>query len=123
MATCEERVQNSYEQRMADLRQLWTAYCQGKEDVEELGNIYEYGLCFDFVGSGTFEGQSEGYYRYQLSWGGPADEFRFYPRQWRIEYWFLDWFDGAKWIPNGYDRAFLMELYDWFEGAGMCDKH
>jgi hypothetical protein len=60
---------------------------------------YEYGLCFDYVAPGTFNDQDEGYWRYQLSWGGPSDEIRFYSSDgkhlYKAEYWFLDWFDGA----------------------------
>jgi hypothetical protein len=78
----------------------------GDEDgyVKDLGNLYEYGLCFDYVAPETFEGQKEPYWRYQLSWGGPSSEFRIYGNTtgeysasiYRIEYWFLDWFDGAN---------------------------
>ena len=58
------------------------------------------GLCFDYVDPGTFTDQREGYWRWQLSWGGPGDEFRIYINPdksvHRIEYWYLDWYDGAK---------------------------
>ena len=58
------------------------------------------GLCFDYVDPGTFTDQLEGYWRWQLSWGGPGDEFRIYINPdksvHRIEYWYLDWYDGAK---------------------------
>ena len=58
------------------------------------------GLCFDYVDPNTFTDQEEGYWRWQLSWGGPGDEFRIYVNPdksvHRIEYWYLDWFDGAK---------------------------
>ncbi len=57
------------------------------------------GLCFDYVDPNTFTDQKEGYWRWQLSWGGPGDEFRIYINPdksvHRIEYWYLDWFDGA----------------------------
>ena len=57
------------------------------------------GLCFDYVDPDTFTNQKEGYWRWQLSWGGPGDEFRIYVNPdksvHRIEYWYLDWFDGA----------------------------
>ena len=47
----------------------------------------------------TFDDQREGYYRLQLSWGGPSDEFRIYTDMNKkihdIEYWYMDWFDGA----------------------------
>ena len=58
------------------------------------------GLCFDYVDPDTFTDQKEGYWRWQLSWGGPGDEFRIYVNPdksvHRIEYWYLDWYDGAK---------------------------
>ena len=57
------------------------------------------GLCFDYVEPETFTDQKEGYWRWQLSWGGPGDEFRIYVNPdksvHRIEYWYLDWYDGA----------------------------
>jgi hypothetical protein len=105
------------------LNTLWKAYCKGEEDVEDLGNIFEYGLAFDYVAPGTFNDQEEGYWRYQISWGGPSDEFRFYSSSpsdgpYRIEYWFLDWFDGASITLKGKELDLLRELWDWFEGAG-----
>ena len=99
--TCQERVDAHLESRMDDLKTLWENYCKGKEDDDEdLGNIYEYGLCFDYCPAGTFSDQREGFFRYQLSTGGPGDEFRFFADATRdvhrIEYWVLDWFDGAS---------------------------
>lgn len=59
-----------------------------------------YGLCFDYVEPETFTEQLEGYWRFQISYGGPSEEIRFYysagaSRPYRIEFWYLDWFDGA----------------------------
>jgi hypothetical protein len=58
-------------------------------------------LSWDYVEAGTFADQEQGYYRLQLSWGGPSDEFRIYTTQYAdeidvIEYWYMDWFDGAS---------------------------
>jgi hypothetical protein len=57
------------------------------------------GLCFDYVEPKTWPDQLEGYWRWQLSWGGPGDEFRIFVNPdksvHRIEYWYLDWYDGA----------------------------
>ena len=62
--------------------------------------LSEYGLSFDYVEPGTFNDQETGYFRYQLSWGGPSDEFRIYLNYDglidHIEYWYLDWYDGAS---------------------------
>jgi len=57
-------------------------------------------LGFNYVEPGTWPEQLEGYYRWQFSWGGPSDELRGYVNEYgelhRLEYWFMDWHDGAK---------------------------
>jgi len=57
-------------------------------------------LGFNYVEPGTWPEQLEGYYRWQFSWGGPSDELRAFVNRddsiHRLEYWHLDWFDGAK---------------------------
>ena len=86
--TCQQLVQEQFEGRLEDL----------KVTDPENENYIE-GLCFDYVEPGTFNDQLEGYWRWQLSWGGPADEFQIFVNPdksvHRIEYWYLDWFDGA----------------------------
>jgi hypothetical protein len=77
----------------------------------------EYGLSWDYVAPGTFEGQRRGYFRWQLSWGGPSDEFRFFVDEnfgvCRVEYWFIDWFDGARRvIRRGADFDLLSEIWE-----------
>lgn len=175
--SCEERKQEHFQSRMDDLRLLFGAYQQGRDEeeglclwrcdskgcadegetwfnpkrgpdagglffsddcgscgepgelVEELDNVgrfHEYGLAFDYVAAGTFRDQSEGYFRYQISWGGPSEEFRFYANAqdhscYKVEFWFLDWFDGAKVNPQGADREFLMELWEYFREVGTVD--
>lgn len=87
------------------------------EDVRE--ELYEYGLDFEYVDT------NEGYFRYLLSTGGPGDEFRFYTnlnyQPYRIEYWFLDWFDGASITLDG-EEFDLMENFftDLFIESGIC---
>ena len=66
----------------------------------EYSDLFEYinqtALSWDYVDG---EGRDSGYYRLQLSYGGPSDEFRIYVNRDKeidiIEYWFMDWFDGA----------------------------
>ncbi len=123
--SCEERVQERLESRLEDLR-TWF----GPESIDtearldgDGSDFYEYGLGFWYTAPGTFEDQNEGYWCYQLSWGGPGDEFRFFSsgpefEPYRVEYWFLDWWDGAKRILTGEDLDILLEVWAWFEGAG-----
>lgn len=122
--TCEQRIDHHLQGRIDDLRRLWSAHVDGREAADDLGSLHEYGLCFDYVASGTFEDQREGYFRYQLSWGGPSDEFRFFANPdlscHRIEYWFLDWFDGAHRVLTGNHEALLLCLWQWFCDCGSA---
>lgn len=97
--------------------------CNGEgtldENVPEYGSLFEYGLSFDYCYP---ENHRPGYFRYQLSWGGPSDEFRIYADKrseynwviWKIEYWFMDWFDGASKTLHGEDEKFMEELLTGF---------
>ena len=81
--TCAERVAEEWKDRQKDLK-----------DPE-----YD-ALCIDYVAPHTWENQKEGYWRWQFSWGGPSDELRGYVNEHkelhRLEYWYLDWGDGAS---------------------------
>ncbi|EKS35370.1 hypothetical protein HMPREF9696_02642 [Afipia clevelandensis ATCC 49720] len=107
--------------RIHDLHQLWEAYQLEYED-SGVETIFNYGLAFDYVAPGTFGDQREGYFRFQLSWGGPSDEFRFFVNLdhscHRIEYWFLDWFDGTSITCRDGDESFLLELWELFREVG-----
>ena len=122
--TCEERINKHLKDRLEDLRTLLNAE---DNETEELGSLNDYGLCVDYVEPGTFEDQKEGYIRYQLSWGGPSDEFRFFINPdgsiHRIEYWFLDWFDGAHRVLNGEDYDLLANIYEFGYFQGTLEKH
>lgn len=98
--TCKEGVQEAMYSRLKDIETLYTAE---EQYTEELGSLYEYGLCIDYVEPGTWKNQVKGFTRYQLSFGGPQEEFRIYDNSERAEFWFLDWFDGAmSVVPNRY---------------------
>lgn len=90
--TCKELVREKFNQVEQD-------YQEASEDLFDYANSTA--LSWDYVEPGTFEDQEEGYYRLQLSWGGPSDEFRIYTIGDTleidvIEYWYMDWFDGAS---------------------------
>ena len=83
------------EQACIDLvEDKWTTRAEDLKDPD-----FE-ALCFDYVEPHTFNDQPEGYWRWQFSWGGPSDELRGYVNEHkelhRLEYWYLDWFDGAN---------------------------
>lgn len=73
-----------------------------EDDIRDTGRdrFNEYALDFSYVASNTFSDQPMGYARYQISYGGPSTEIRFYcdaeRKPFRVEYWYLDWFDGAS---------------------------
>lgn len=121
---CKVSVGREMRKRIHDLHQLWTAYQQGYEETGDADTLGNYGLSFDYVAPGTFDDQREGYFRYQLSDGEPSDEFRFFVNLdlscHRVEYWYLDWFDGALMLP-AMEKPFLMEIWEWFRETGSVE--
>lgn len=96
---CIDLVQERFEDRIKTIEELLNTLYEGKEEDFD-GGFFNLGLGFDFVPAHTFDDQEEHYFRWQLSWGGPSDEFRAYTDNQnninRIEYWYMDWFDGAS---------------------------
>ena len=79
-----------------------TEWAKEKERLNAMTDteIRDYPLCFDYVEADFFandrgEHTHEGYSRYQMSYGGPQDEIRFYNDN-TVTYAFLDWGDGAE---------------------------
>lgn len=102
-----------------ELRALEKAMHQGGDEGEaaweELAN---FGLSFDYVAPHTFHKQPRGYWRWQLCWGGPSAEFRFFgtPLRYevvldRIEFSFQDWFDGHTRKLTGLDEQLVGRLF------------
>jgi len=124
---CKAGLPENLKGRIEDLKTLWDSECKGEENTEDLGNLNEYGLCFDYVAP---EGYRRGYFRYQLSWGGPSDEFRIFASgsgyRWivdKIEYWFLDWFDGASRKLSGKNFKLIEEIFqNFFVEVGCVDS-
>lgn len=115
---CKKRVGYHLRGRLADLRRINEPATDDEPDGAEVVSFSEYGLGFDYVPAGTFSDQKEAYFRYQLSWGGPSDEFRFFVNPdltcHRIEYWLLDWFDGAHRVLSGDAEYLLSKVWDHF---------
>jgi hypothetical protein len=124
--TCEQRVDSELEGTLVDILKLWNMkYDNPDAEDYELGTLANYGLGFDYVAPHTFEDQDTGYFRWLLSSGGPSDEFRFYasptPHGWvvnQIEYWFLNWFDGAHRELHAKDKTLLVNIFNDFNSMG-----
>lgn len=121
---CRAKVRRAMRNRLRDLRKLWNMYKRDPEAYDDdVGNFSEYGLCFDYVAPGTF-GNRQGYFRYQLSTGGPGDEFDFYANfndynrkfdVYKIKYRYLDWYDSADVTLKGEDEELMMEIFEFFD--------
>lgn len=111
--------------RAEDFR-FWMDNGTDAEDNEH-GSFYDYGLSVDYVAPEPLDddirGYKEGYLRYQISWGGPSEEIRFYFDQFgkvtRIEFVYLDWFKGVGFDVTKEDWA--QWLWDWFKDTGTVE--
>lgn len=94
--TCAERVSPSAKYVDGEIRRMLDEVYSGAEDPE----LYNYGLSLDWSVKVDGNDESGICYVWLLSWGGPSQEIRAFFRPmarepYRVEYWFLDWFDGA----------------------------
>ena len=124
--TCKELVNekfNQVEQDYKDADQYFNDYDNATEgeqiamkviDKHKGDYFREYEDLFDYVNQTALswdyveaeDEENPAYYRLQLSWGGPSDEFRIYTIGDTLEidvidYHYMDWFDGAS-IPVSY---------------------
>jgi hypothetical protein len=107
--TCKNRISEEWENTCKD----WEEH---KNDNTYLNESFI--LSVDKVEPNTFENQKKGYKRIQFSWGGPSDELRVFEKYGnidRIEYWFLDWFDGAS-IDVSNDKT-AQDIVDYYNQA------
>ena len=120
--TCKDRIEEQWRSTQADIGAMllgedWDTYKEANGyDGDGHEAFSEYGLCFDYIA--PVEGD-QGYYRFQMSWGGPSDELRFFgTREGQvhvIEYWFMDWFDGASLRVT--DDKHAQAVGEWFAGC------
>jgi hypothetical protein len=111
-----ERGLRHLESRKADINVFMKA--DDLENTGELGSFFDYGLHFDYVE--IYGKKKNDYFRYQLSYGGPSDELRFYADG-DIDYVFLDWFTGVGFSVTGEDWAEWLE--NWFKDCGLMNFH
>lgn len=130
--TCEQRINKEYITTTGILYDLWEYAQENDPDdyhPKHETNLYEYGLSLDYVEPGTFQNQERGYFRYQLSYGGPSDEFRFFIDEvgnpYKIEYWFLDWWDGASRTLRNENETLLKEIFEFLtceDALGIIER-
>ena len=112
------------DERLDDIRKLLDA---GGEYVEDIGELYEYGLCFGAVEEECEDCGTElfSYYRYQISYGGPAEEIRYRPwgDSWRCEFVYLEWFKGHTIRLTGDQHNTAIELLDAHLDCGGWNSH
>ena len=111
--SCKERVRPSYRRACGDLTIIFSVMDgsatpeQSSKYMEEYGYqdptevICNYGLSIDYILPDKESGVHKGYLQWLVTWGDPGIEWKFYfvpgeDEPYRIEYWFLDWYDSAK---------------------------
>jgi len=123
--TCKQRWGCKYKSTMHTISQLWKLYRKDPEAYHpDLGRFDEYGLCFDYVAPNTFKEQRRGYFRYQITSGGPSEEVRFYADgdgdRWtvdNVEYWF----DGHGEKVRGSNYEMMKEIFQNFAECGTIE--
>lgn len=142
--TCAELVQGKFDELVNEWEKArrfyweWEEATEGEQcamkaidkhngdDFHGYDDLYDYVnqncLGWHYVAPFTFEDQRAGYYRLQLSYGGPSDEFRIYVDDEKnicgVEYWYMDWFDGA--CVNA-DKEDVVN--DVIESFMMCERY
>ena len=138
--TCKERLARNFSRTMIELRDIVERPSPKDKVAQEL---MQYALGFDFVAAGDV-GNKIPFWRWQLSWGGPQDEFRFpyedsvtkytgdaarafssddglvYAgvHKQRCEYWFLDWGDCAHCNVLGHDLTIMRKVLRYYVETG-----
>ena len=108
--TCEERIDGELEERVGELKHVMDQRCNPFKDI--YGDSYN--DVMDWLDTWSIGYGDDPHYRakrLELSWGGPSDGFRFF-EDGTIEYYFQDWFDGARRRLYGNDYDTLKRLYN-----------
>jgi len=117
---CKDRVLGHWQSRRKDLEEFRNAGPETDYTNSEGYELYEYALCFDYVEQ---VGKNPGYWRYQISCGGPQEEIRYYAGKdipsdgylgdmTCVEFWLLDWWDGAPVELTGDDLELALWVFE-----------
>lgn len=102
LASFERVGESHFQSRSEDLSSILERMESSAPEVSEQAyeELFQYGLSLDYVPPFTFDGQLAGYWRWQISWGGPSDEFRIYVDDdsniREIIYVFQDWYQHTE---------------------------
>ena len=89
LTSCEDQIDARFYDRYLEFEKAF------KDQVFLPNDFFEQiGLGVDLIEKEEF-GHDDHFIRYQLSWGGPSDEFRFW-KNGKISYHFMDWYDHAE---------------------------
>lgn len=116
--TCAERIETEYNFRMSELEEFW----------ETEGDLSDYGILLEYMALGSYPGQKEPYFRYQISKGTIHDEWRFFcdPKltPLKIEYVLMDSgeFDAAKKEITGEDFELLKNFFAFIDNMGEVKR-
>ena len=137
--SCKDLVYKKYVGRLVDLHAASDYFSIEKDsaraahnshdDLKHFDDYYDYvnqlGLSFDYVPANLSTFPACGYWRWQLSYGGPSDEFRvftdIYKNIDRVEYAYLDWFDAASHEIRDIPAA-LRDALEWFLEFSSYDQ-
>jgi len=86
--SCADRIEQNFQDRYLELQE------DMKSDFFSANYFEQKGLGIDLIEKDDLD-LDDHFIRYQLSWGGPQDEFRFW-KNGKISYHFMDWFDHAE---------------------------
>lgn len=119
----------SYADRLDAQRKIWGPYLKGDKYEPDLSSLPGYELGFDYVAPGTFEDETEGYFRYDLCYAAPAYYFRFFINPdftiRRIEYHFLENDESdavAHQVLTGQDYDLMEKIYEYYLEIGSVES-
>lgn len=110
---CSELIEDELKRRIEDFEQALRSYEENNYEKIEIDG-YEYEDVLDWMNDYALGYYDDNYYRakrLELSWGGPQDYFLYFPKLDRIEYHYLDWYDGASLVLDGEDFKVMSEIF------------
>ena len=114
MKSCEERIDEHLRSRIEDFKHALKSADENDGKVI-ISDDEVYDDLIEWINNYALSYDDDPVYRakrLELSWGGPSDGFRFFENADLIEYYFMDWFDGATRTLYGEDYNIMKEFYD-----------